>query len=134
MPLDQPPLEESEEKEMSFLEHLEELRWHILRSAIAIIVFTILAFIFIGKIYNYVILGPSRPDFWTFRMMCKLADATGYADLCVSKIDFSLQSREMAGQFTMAMLSAFIIGLVFTFPYLFWEVWRFIAPGLKKAE
>lgn len=137
MPLDQPALEEtndSGEKEMSFLEHLEELRWHILRSAIAIIVFTVVAFIFIGDIYNAVILGPSRPDFWTFRMMCKLAEATGYADLCVSKIDFSLQSREMAGQFTMAMLSAFIIGLVFTFPYLFWEVWRFIAPGLKKAE
>ncbi len=137
MPLDQPSLDEhndTEEKEMTFLEHLEELRWHILRSAIAIIVFTVLAFIFIEKIYNNVILGPSRPDFWTFKMMCKLAAATGYQDLCVDEIDFSLQSREMAGQFMMAMLSSFIIGLVFTFPYLFWEVWRFVAPGLKKSE
>ncbi len=137
MPLDQPSLDEhhdSEEKEMTFLEHLEELRWHILRSAIAIIVFTVLAFVFMEKIYNLVILGPSRPDFWTFRMMCKLAEKTGYADLCVDKIDFSLQSREMAGQFMMAMMSSFIVGLIFTFPYLFWEVWRFVAPGLKKSE
>lgn len=137
MPLDQPSLDEhndSEEKEMTFLEHLEELRWHILRSAIAIIVFTILAFVFMEKIYNYVILGPSRPQFWTFRMMCKLAEKTGYADLCVDKIDFSLQSREMAGQFMMAMMSSFIVGLIFTFPYLFWEVWRFVSPGLKKSE
>jgi sec-independent protein translocase protein TatC len=137
MPLDQPSLEEyneSGEKEMSFLEHLEELRWHILRSGAAIIVFTVIAFIFINDIFKIVIMGPSRPEFWTFRMMCKLSEMVGYADLCVSKIDFTLQSREMAGQFTMAMLSSFIIGLVFTFPYLFWEVWRFISPGLKKSE
>ncbi len=137
MPLDQPSLDEhndSGEKEMSFLEHLEELRWHILRSAAAIIVFTIAAFYFINDIYKYVILGPSRPDFWTYKMMCKLSLVFGYTDLCITKIDLTLQNRELAGQFTMALFSSFFIGLVFTFPYLFWEVWRFIAPGLKKTE
>jgi sec-independent protein translocase protein TatC len=137
MPLDQPSLEEkneSGEKEMTFLEHLEELRWHILRSAIAIVVFTILAFVFINEIYRYIILGPVHTDFWTYRMMCKLSKVFGYADLCVQKIDLTLQNRELAGQFTMALFSSFFIGLVFTFPYLFWEVWRFISPGLKEAE
>jgi sec-independent protein translocase protein TatC len=137
MPLDQPALDEhhdSEEKEMTFLEHLEELRWHILRSAAALIVFTILAFAFKEKIYHNIILGPSRPDFWTFKMLCKLADATGYEDLCVKKLDFIIQSIGIGDQFMMAMVSSFVIGLVFTFPYLFWEVWRFVSPGLKKSE
>jgi sec-independent protein translocase protein TatC len=137
MPLDQPSLEEhndSEEKEMSFLEHLEELRWHILRSGAAMIVFTILVMVFNDYIFHSVIMAPSRPDFWTFRMMCKLSQFTGYKDLCVDKLDFTLQSIEMSGQFMNFMLYSFIIGLVFTFPYLFWEVWRFVAPGLKKAE
>lgn len=137
MSLDQPSLDEhhdSEEKEMTFLEHLEELRWHILRSASALIIFTILAFAFKEKIYHNIILGPSRPDFWTFKMLCKLADATGYADLCVTKLDFIIQSIGIGDQFMMAMVSSFVIGLVFTFPYLFWEVWRFISPGLKKSE
>jgi sec-independent protein translocase protein TatC len=137
MPLDQPSLDEhndSDEKEMTFLEHLEELRWHILRSVGAMFVFTILALTFKNFIFHDVIMAPSRPDFWTFKMMCKLADMTGYADLCVKKLDFTLQSIEMSGQFMNFMLYSFIIGLVFTFPYVFWEVWRFVSPGLKKAE
>jgi sec-independent protein translocase protein TatC len=136
MPLDQ--IEENnpheEEKEMSFLEHLEELRWHLLRSGGAIVVFTILAFIFKEEIYHHVILGPTRPSFWTYRMMCRLGELTGYQDLCVTKIDMILISIGVANQFTMAMLFAFIAGLVFTFPYLFWEIWRFISPGLKRSE
>lgn len=135
MPLDQPALEEhSDDKEMTFLEHLEELRWHILRSVAAMFVFTILAVVFKNFIFHDIIMAPSRPDFWTFRMMCKLADISGYADLCVKKLDFTLQSIEMSGQFMNFMLYSFIIGLVFTFPYVFWEVWRFVSPGLKKSE
>lgn len=136
MPLDQVPLEEnySGEKEMSFVDHLEELRWHILRSGGAIVVFTLIAFIFINDIYRIVILSPTKTDFWTYRMMCKLSQITGYADLCVDKIDLTLQNRQLAGQFTMAMMSSFFVGLVFTFPYIFWEVWRFISPGLKSSE
>ena len=137
MSLDQPSLEEvneSGEKEMSFLEHLEELRWHILRSVIAIIVFTILSMIFNNFIFHEVIMGPSRPDFWTYRMMCKLSEFTGYIDLCVYKLDFKLQALDMSEQIFGYFTYSIIIGLVFTFPYLFWEVWRFVSPGLKKAE
>jgi sec-independent protein translocase protein TatC len=137
MPLDQVTDEEvlSEEgKEMSFLDHLEELRWHIIRAVGAIFVFAIAAFIFIEDIFRVVVMGPKNPDFWTYRMMCKLADMTGYADLCVKKLNFELQSLGVSDQFTMAMTSSAIIGLCFAFPYAFWELWRFIKPGLRNVE
>lgn len=136
MPLDQLTDDEIdlEGKEMSFLDHLEELRWHIIRAVGSIFIFAILAFIFIKEIFNAVILAPARPDFWTYRQMCRLSDATGYADLCVKKLDFTLQSLGVSDQFTMAMTSSAIIGLCFAFPYAFWEVWRFIKPGLKITE
>ena len=137
MPLDQVTDEEilSEEgKEMSFLDHLEELRWHIIRAVGAIFVFAIAAFIFIEDIFRVVVMGPKNPNFWTYRMMCKLADITGYADLCVRKLNFELQSLGVSDQFTMAMTSSAIIGLCFAFPYAFWEVWRFIKPGLRNVE
>ncbi len=135
MPLDQEfDKETTTGDEMTFIEHLEELRWNIIRAVGAILVFTIGAFIFIEEIYDKIILAPSRPDFWTYRMLCKIADFTGAEGLCIDKLDFELQSREMAGQFTMALLSSVIIGLLFAFPYAFWEIWRFIKPGLKPSE
>ncbi|QIP11994.1 twin-arginine translocase subunit TatC [Spirosoma aureum] len=136
MPLDQLTDEEieSEGKEMSFLDHLEELRWHIIRAVGSIFVFAIIAFVFIQDIFEKVVLAPSRADFWTYRMMCKLSDMTGYADLCVRKLDFTLQALGMADPFTMALTSSLIIGLCFAFPYAFWELWRFIKPGLKTVE
>ncbi|RFS16236.1 twin-arginine translocase subunit TatC [Emticicia sp. C21] len=142
MPLDQTPYydydddgkEEEVGKEMSFLDHLEELRWHLIRAAVAIVFFMIFAFIYIEEIYETVILGPSKVDFWTYRMMCKLGTAVGAPGLCVDKLQFSLMSREVSGQFIMAFTSAAIIGLVFAFPYVFWEIWRFVKPGLKPSE
>ena len=136
MPLDQLTDEEidTEGKEMSFLDHLEELRWHIIRAVGAIMLFTIITFVYINDIFQIVIMGPKNPDFWTYRMMCKLSDATGYSDLCVKKLDFELQSLGVSDQFTMALTSSVIIGLCFAFPYAFWEVWRFIKPGLKITE
>ncbi len=135
MPLDQEfDKENATGDEMSFIEHLEELRWHVIRAVGAILIFTIAAFIYIEEIYDKIILGPSKSDFWTYRMLCKIANFTGAEGLCIEKLDFELQSREMAGQFTMALLSSVIIGLLFAFPYAFWEVWRFIKPGLKPSE
>ncbi|GAB3983714.1 twin-arginine translocase subunit TatC [Spirosoma terrae] len=136
MPLDQLTDEEIEEegKEMSFLDHLEELRWHIIRAVGSIFVFAIIAFVFIEDIWNTVIMGPKSPNFWTYRMMCKLSDATGYADLCVKKLNFELQALGVSDQFTMALTSSLIIGLCFAFPYAFWELWRFIKPGLRQTE
>ena len=136
MPLDQ-DFEENDDAagaEMSFLDHLEELRWNLIRAVGSILIFSVIAFVFINDIYFHVILAPSRPDFWTYRMMCKIAAFTHTDGLCIDKLSFELQSREMAGQFTMAMLSSLIIGLLFAFPYAFWEIWRFVKPGLRITE
>ena len=130
--IDSPVVEEG--KEMTFIEHLEELRWHVIRAVGAIFVFAIIAFIYIQDIFKYIILGPKSPDFWTYRMLCKLSDYTGYADLCVKKLDFTLQALGVSDQFTMALTSSVIIGLCFAFPYAFWELWRFIKPGLRVVE
>ncbi len=130
--LNDEPAEEG--NEMSFLQHLEELRWHIIRAVGAIFVFALLAFIFIKQIFDGVILAPARPSFWTYQQLCRLSDMTGYADLCVKKLDFQLQALGVADQFTMALTSSLIIGICFAFPYAFWELWRFIKPGLKSVE
>jgi sec-independent protein translocase protein TatC len=131
MPLDQ---EESGEKEMSFLEHLEELRWHVIRALAAVVVFTIAAFVMAPWIFENIIFAPARTNFATFEFLCRLGDSIGYEGLCVQDIPFKIQSRNMTGQFTMHIMSSFIIGLVIAFPYVVWEVWRFIKPGLQPSE
>lgn len=127
-------LEEGEGTEMTFLEHLEELRWHVIRAVGSILVFAIIAYIFIKEIYRYVILAPGKADFWTYRMLCKLGDAVGVEGLCIKALNFKIQSIGVGDQFTMGLTSAIIIGLIFAFPYAFWEIWRFIKPGLKQSE
>jgi len=120
---------------MSFLDHLEELRWHLIRSTLAIIVFSITAFLLKDFIWNEIIFGPTRSDFWTFRQLCKLSDQLNSPLLCLGKdIQIEIQNRQITGQFTMHIKSSLIVGLILAFPYTFWEVWRFIRPGLRKQE
>lgn len=127
-------LDETEGKEMSFLDHLEELRWHIIRSVGSILVFTIAAWIFQKEIFGGIIMAPSKSTFWTNRMLCKLADLTGVEGLCFKQADFILQNREVSGQFMFALTQSIMVGLLFAFPYFFWEIWRFVKPGLKMKE
>lgn len=131
MPLDQ---ELHDEKEMSFLDHLEELRWHVIRSLGAVVVFTIGAFILAPWIFENIIFAPAYPTFPTFRWLCKLGDLIGSETLCVKEIPFKLQSRTMTGQFSMHIMAAFVIGLIAAFPYIVWEFWRFVRPGLYSKE
>ena len=131
MPLDQV---DDEPGEMSFLDHLEELRWHLIRSLIAIFVFAIAAFISKGIIFGEIILGPSKPSFWTYRMLCNLSEILNSDALCISELPFIIQSRQMTGQFSMHITSSFVIGLICAFPYAFWEIWRFVKPGLYDKE
>ena len=120
---------------MSFLDHLEELRWHVIRSLAAIVVLMILAFIFHREIFDNVIFGPARADFLSFRAMCKLGHLIGFEEaMCIKEIPMKIQNRLMTGQFTMALTSSFIIGLIVAFPYVAWEIWRFIKPGLHSNE
>lgn len=122
------------EKEMSFLEHLEELRWHIIRALISIGLLAIAAFFYREFIWNYVILAPSRADFWTYRTFCKMSNLIGGDYFCMDELPFIIQNRRMTAQFTMALTSSFVIGIIVAFPYIFWEIWRFIKPGLYKNE
>jgi len=131
MPLDQ---EQIEEKEMSFLDHLEELRWHLIRSLMAVVVFTIGAFISARWIFQNIVFAPARTDFPTFRFLCKLGDFLHYEGLCITDIPFRVQSRNMTGQFTMHVMASFIIGFIVSFPYVAWELWRFVKPGLQIKE
>ena len=131
MPLDQV---EDEHAEMSFLDHLEELRWHLIRSLSAILVFAIAAFISKGIIFGEIILGPSKPSFWTYKMLCILSEVLNSDALCISELPFIIQSRQMTGQFSMHITSSFVIGLICAFPYAFWEIWRFVKPGLYEKE
>jgi sec-independent protein translocase protein TatC len=125
----------SEEKEMSFLDHLEELRWHIVRSVTAIVICMFVAFFFTKWIFTNIIFAPTQVDFITFKWLCKLGELTGAQDtLCAKPFPFKIQSRYMTGQFTMQILSSFVIGFIIAFPYVFWEIWRFVKPGLKTNE
>src|SRR5690554_1784319 len=114
---------------MSFVDHLEELRWHVARSVISLFIFSIAAFVAKDFIFNTLILAPARTDFWTYRMLCQFGE-----NLCIDKLNFSLQNRTLGGQFSMHITSSFIIGAICAFPYTFWEIWRFIKPGLYSTE
>jgi sec-independent protein translocase protein TatC len=135
MPLDQDSHDYPEEKEMSFLDHLEELRWHVVRAVAAMLIFTIVGFIYVDWVFNQLLLAPAKADFWTWRMLCKLGHAVDKVDLlCIQDIPLVLQSRYMTGQFTITIVSAFVLGLIMSFPYVVWEAWRFIKPGLRSRE
>jgi sec-independent protein translocase protein TatC len=126
---------ESGENQMSFLDHLEELRWTLVRSVIAILVLAIAAFIGKGILFDVIIFGPRYADFPTYRFFCYLSHWLGMDDsFCMSEMPFSIQNITMAGQFTTHIVSSIVAGLVLAFPYVVWEFWRFLKPGLKPAE
>jgi sec-independent protein translocase protein TatC len=130
------------EGEMSFFEHLEALRWHLIRAALAIVVFSIVAFSNYNFIFDKIIMAPTHTDFWAYRMMCNmgalfqglLPSLFSAKDFCVNSISVHLLNTEMAGQFTLQINSSLMIGLVLGIPYLFWELWRFIKPALHEKE
>lgn len=121
--------------EMSFFDHLEVLRWHLIRSAVAIVVFTTLAFAYYDWIFDTVIMGPKKPSFWTYRMMCDIGERFALGpDFCITSIPFKLINTELAGQFTLQLNSSLLIGLVAGVPYMLYEIWKFVKPGLTEVE
>jgi sec-independent protein translocase protein TatC len=140
MALDQSGIEEPgkgkpEEKEMSFFDHLEELRWHIMRSVLAIIAFGLVLFLSKDFVFNEVIFGPRHPDFITYRVVCSFSNAIGLGDnLCFYPKEFSLITPDMGELFLTHMKVSFLLGFVLAFPFVFWEFWRFIKPGLYENE
>src|SRR6056297_1370062 len=119
-----------DEKEMSFLNHLEELRWRLIRAAAAILVGAIVAFIFKGILFDVIIFGPRDPNFLTYQFFCNVSHWMGLDDsFCLSEMPFTLQNIAMSGQFTTHIVSSVIAGLILAFPYVIWELWRFLKPG-----
>ncbi|MBL7939403.1 MAG: twin-arginine translocase subunit TatC [Flavobacteriales bacterium] len=120
---------------MTFLEHLEELRWTLMRSAIAIAIGMIAAFIAKDFVFDRIILAPKNADFITYRAFCALGRGIGMGDaLCAGDMVFTLQNISMSGQFFTHLMVSFVAGLIMAFPYVLWEVWRFVAPGLHESE
>lgn len=119
---------------MSFLDHLEELRWHLIRAVLSIIVFAIAAFLAKDFIWNEVIFGPIQPDFLTYQVLCDLAEKLEAPALCIGEIPLNVINIDITGQFTMHIKSSLILGLILGFPYVFWEIWRFVKPGLRNSE
>ena len=135
MAMDQGFLEEEDDSKMSFLDHLEILRWHLVRIFISIILFATLAFIFKNIVFDVIVLAPKEKDFITYRLFCKLSHFIGLGDkLCFEDIGFQLVNLSMSGQFSMHIMVSFVAGIVVSFPYILFEIWRFIKPGLKKSE
>jgi sec-independent protein translocase protein TatC len=128
-PLDEP--EARSGQPMSFVGHLEALRWHIIRSALAIVIAMVGVFVFLEEFMRYVVLGPMQPDFPTNRLACYLDES-----LCASApiMQVTLQATSPTEQFGKAISIGIAGGLVIAFPYVVWELWRFLKPGLQEKE
>jgi sec-independent protein translocase protein TatC len=121
--------------EMSFLQHLEALRWHLVRSAAAIVILALVWFFMKELLFDGILLAPKDPNFITYRLLCDLSERLGMGeDLCVRAIPFTLIATDISSQFTTHMWLAFMAGLVTGFPYLVWELWRFVKPALHTKD
>jgi sec-independent protein translocase protein TatC len=118
----------NKEKNMSFLDHLEELRWRLVRIAISILVIATVLFIYQEWIIRTFFLAMVNPNFISFRMMCE------WFNVCIPEIPVSFQSTTMSGQFSYALMMSLMGGIVLSFPFIFYQIWSFVKPGLKQNE
>ncbi|RCT54759.1 twin-arginine translocase subunit TatC [Winogradskyella sp. KYW1333] len=122
--------------EMSFLDHLEDLRWHLIRATLGILIAATLAFIFKKFIFDVIIFGPTNMDFPTYEGLCKISQLIGINDttFCADKFPFIIQNRTVAGQFSAHIWTSIYAGFIIAFPYVIYQLWSFIGPGLKENE
>ncbi len=120
--------------EMSFLDHLEELRWHLIKSVAAIFITATAAFLAKGFIFDVLIFGPSKASFITYQLLCKASNYLGMESFCFTELPFRIQSRTMSGQFSAHIWTAITAGFVIAFPYVLYQLWKFISPGLHERE
>lgn len=124
-----------DEKEMSFLGHLEALRKHLMRIIVAVVIFAFLAFLNKSIIFDQILFAPKNTDFITYKLLCKLSQITNLDEsLCISEMPFTIQSRTMSGQFSAHLWISIIAGFIIAFPYILFELWRFISPALYEEE
>jgi len=128
-------LQNSPGKEMSFLDHLEELRWHLIRSTVAVVILATIAFIAKDFIFDVLLFGPKKSDFPTYKLLCRAATFLGFEDsFCFDELPFRIQSRTMAGQFSAHIWTSITAGVIVAFPYIIYEFWKFVSPGLMPNE
>ena len=121
--------------EMSFLDHLEDLRWHLIRSVSAIMIVATLAFIFSRSIFKFIIFAPTKMDFPTYSMLCKAAQFIKVeTTFCVKELPMIIQNRTMAGQFSADIWTSIYAGFIIAFPYVMYQLWKFISPGMHQTE
>jgi len=121
--------------EMSFIDHLEDLRWHVIRSVIAILIGAIAVFIYSDFVINRIVMGPAHQDFVSYKVFCNLGHSLGIGTtLCFGNVPVSFLSTTMTGQFIASFTVAFVGGFIVAFPYVFWEFWRFVRPALSEKE
>jgi sec-independent protein translocase protein TatC len=122
-------------KEMSFLDHLEELRWMLIRASAFILGGGIIAFIFNDFIFNKIIFAPKDSSFITYRFFCKIAKKFNFDDsFCQQELPFEIQNRTMDGQFSVLIWTSITAGFIISVPFILWEIWKFISPALYKKE
>lgn|SRR5690554_206354 len=121
-------MSEQEENEMSFLDHLEELRWRIVRSVIAILVFAVVMWFFKEWIIQNLFISMTKPDFISFQFMCE------HLNICIGEIPIKFQSNKVASQFSYALMLSVVGGFIVAFPFVFYQLWSFVKPGLKANE
>lgn len=142
MPLDQIDVdaieaqEDRESADMSFIDHLDALRKHLVRAVVVFLVCAVVAFAAKDFVFDGIIFAPTRADFPTYKGLCNLSHALGMGDdMCLEfNAPFKIINTDMSGQFTMHMQVAGVLGFILAFPYIFWEVWRFVKPGLHRKE
>src|SRR6478752_4898918 len=140
--------EKKDRSEMTVIDHLDELRGRMVKGSIAILGVGLIALIYVKEIFHYIILAPTRVDFITYRLFCDfskyyaeltMSDADKAAGvvsqgICIDKLEFRMIATEPTEQFTKAITTAMVTGIIVAFPYVFWQLWQFVAPGLREKE
>lgn len=124
----------NDSKDMSFVDHLEDLRWTLFRSIVSVGVFGVIAFLNKNFVFETILFGPTRPDFFTYKFLCEIGEKINFNFICIDTINYTVVNLELAGQFMTHVTTSIGIGFIFAFPYLIFEIWRFIKPGLHDLE
>ena len=124
----------SNSKDMSFLDHLEELRWHIIRSTIAVLLVAIVAFLAKDIIFDLIIFGPKRGNFVSYELFCSISQSFGVNAFCFEELPFRVQSRTVSGQFSAHLWTSILAGFIISFPYVIYEFWKFISLGYTERK
>ncbi len=127
--------QQTSDTEMSFIDHLEVLRWHLVRVAIVLVVIGIGVFIYVDWIFDHIVFAPAKKDFVTYDALCKFGHYLHIGDaLCMPPIDIKLLGSTVSGPFMSAISISFMAAIIVAFPYLFWEIWKFVKPALTQKE